>query len=148
MLTPRSRHSPGTALSNAMAISPRSGNRCWCWTGCRLPPRWRWSQTLRDAGAVRRRAQLALRRPGRARASEARDRSTVNIAASSRGDDMRGLVRHLRATGQLTAGLILRALLSGNLDLFDAALAELSDLPQARVGALLQDGARPACRRC
>jgi uncharacterized protein (DUF2336 family) len=71
--------------------------------------------------------------------SEARDRSTVNVAARSRGDDMRGLVRHLRATGQLTAGLILRALLSGNLELFDSALAELSDLPQARVSALLHD---------
>ncbi len=71
--------------------------------------------------------------------SEARERSTVNIAARSRGDDMRGLVRHLRATGQLTAGLILRALLSGNVELFDAALAELSDLPQARVSALLHN---------
>jgi len=72
-------------------------------------------------------------------ASEARERSTVNIAARSRGDDMCGLVRHLRATGQLTAGLILRALLSGNLELFDAALAELAELPLARVSALLQD---------
>src|ERR1700756_1072463 len=72
-------------------------------------------------------------------ASEARDRSTVNIAARSRGDDMRGLVRHLRATGQLTAGLILRALLSGNLELFDSALAELSGLPPARVASLLHD---------
>jgi uncharacterized protein (DUF2336 family) len=72
-------------------------------------------------------------------ASEARDRSTVNIAARSRGDDIRDLVKHLRATGQLTAGLILRALLSGNLELFDSALSELSDLPQARVSALLHD---------
>jgi uncharacterized protein (DUF2336 family) len=72
-------------------------------------------------------------------AGEARDRSTVNIAARSRGDDMRGLVRHLRATGQLTAGLILRALLSGNLELFDHALVELSGLPQSRVFALLHD---------
>ena len=72
-------------------------------------------------------------------ASEARDRSTVNIAARSRGDEMRELVRHLRATGQLTAGLILRALLSGNLELFDHALSELSDMPQARVSALLHD---------
>src|SRR5450432_4448699 len=71
--------------------------------------------------------------------SEARDRSTVNVAARSRGDDMRGLVRHLRASGQLTAGLILRALLSGNQELFDAALSELSELPQARVSALLHD---------
>ena len=52
---------------------------------------------------------------------------------------MCGLVRHLRATGQLTAGLILRALLSGNLELFDAALAELSGLPLTRVSALLHD---------
>ena len=70
---------------------------------------------------------------------EARDRSTVNIAAASGGDDMGGLVRHLRATGQLTAGLILRALLSGNLDLFDSSLAELSGMPRARVSALLHD---------
>src|SRR6201986_376112 len=72
-------------------------------------------------------------------AGEARDRSTVSIAASSRGDDISGLVQHLRATGQLTAGLILRALLSGNLELFDSALSELSGLPQARVSALLHD---------
>src|SRR5580692_100244 len=81
---------------------------------------------------------LSADRAGRV-AGEARDRSTVNIAARSRGDDMRGLVRHLRATGQLTAGLILRALLSGNLELFEHALAELSGLPQSRVFALLDD---------
>jgi uncharacterized protein (DUF2336 family) len=72
-------------------------------------------------------------------ASEARDRSTVNIAAVSRGEEMRGLIAHLRATSQLTAGLILRALLSGNLELFEAALAELSGLPRARVSSLLLD---------
>jgi uncharacterized protein (DUF2336 family) len=72
-------------------------------------------------------------------ASDARERSTVHIAARTRGEDMLGLVRHLRATGQLTAGLILRALLSGNLDLFDSALAELTDLPLSRVSALLHD---------
>jgi uncharacterized protein (DUF2336 family) len=70
---------------------------------------------------------------------EARDRSTINIAARSRGDDMADLVRHLRASGQLTAGLILRALLSGNFELMDSALAELSGLPRARVSALLHD---------
>jgi uncharacterized protein (DUF2336 family) len=72
-------------------------------------------------------------------ASEARDRCTVNVAARSRGGDMRGLVQHLRLSGQLTAGLILRALLSGNIELFDYALVELSGLPQARVSALVYD---------
>jgi uncharacterized protein (DUF2336 family) len=81
---------------------------------------------------------LSADRAGRV-ASEARDRSTMNIAARSRGDEMRGLVRHLRETSQLTAGLILRALLSGNRELFEAALAELSDLPQTRVAALLHE---------
>jgi len=81
---------------------------------------------------------LSADRAGRI-AGEARERSTVNIAARSGGADMLGLVAHLRVTGQLTAGLILRALLSGNLELFDAALAELSGLPQARVSALLHD---------
>jgi uncharacterized protein (DUF2336 family) len=82
---------------------------------------------------------LSADRAGRV-ASEAMDRSTVNIAARSRGDEMRGLVRHLRATSQLTVGLILRALLSGNLELFDHALVELSGLPQGRVSALVYDG--------
>jgi uncharacterized protein (DUF2336 family) len=72
-------------------------------------------------------------------ATEARDRSTVSIASCSRGDDMRGLVQHLRGSGQLTAGLILRVLLSGNLALFDHSLAELSGLPLARVSALLHE---------
>src|ERR1700744_6357321 len=81
---------------------------------------------------------LSQERAGRI-AGEARDRSTLNIAARSRGDDMRGLVNHLRMTGQLTAGLILRALLSGNIELFTFALAELSDLPLSRVASLLHD---------
>src|ERR1700751_4156543 len=72
-------------------------------------------------------------------ASEARDRSTLNIAARSRGEDTRGLVNHLRETGQLTAGLVLRALLSGNLELFEAALADLAELPLAPVPLLLHE---------
>lgn len=70
---------------------------------------------------------------------EARDRSAINLATRSRGDETGQLVLHLRATGQLTAGLILRALLSGNLELFDRALVELSGLPSSRVAALLYD---------
>ena len=71
--------------------------------------------------------------------TEACARSAINIAARSRGEEMQDLVRHLSATGQLTAGLILRALLSGNLELFTVALAELAELPLGRVSALLHD---------
>ena len=52
---------------------------------------------------------------------------------------MRPLIRHLRETSQLTAGLILRALLSGNLTMFEEALAELSGLPLSRVEGLIHD---------
>jgi uncharacterized protein (DUF2336 family) len=72
-------------------------------------------------------------------ASDACARSTVNIAATSHAHDLRALVRHLRETGQLTAGLILRALLSGNTDMFEFALAELAGMSEARVGAILRE---------
>jgi uncharacterized protein (DUF2336 family) len=94
------------------------------------------SETL--AQFVTARNWLSAERAGRI-AAEARDRCTVHVAARSRGDDMRALLGHLRATGQLTAGLILRALLSGNFALFDHALVELTSLPPARVAALVYE---------
>ncbi|GLH77818.1 hypothetical protein SSBR45G_27260 [Bradyrhizobium sp. SSBR45G] len=84
---------------------------------------------------------LSLDRAGRI-TSEARDRSTITIAARTRGEELRGLVEHLRVTSQLTAGLILRALLSGNVELFEIALSELAEMPRARVSALLNDRGR------
>lgn len=72
-------------------------------------------------------------------AGEAMERSTVNIAARTRGDDMTALVSHLRSVGQLNAGLILRALLSGNTELFESSLVELSGLPGSRVAMIVHD---------
>lgn len=68
---------------------------------------------------------------------DARDRGTVAIAALGPDSDTRPLVRHLRACGQLTAGLVLRALLSGHVAMFEEVLAELSGLPLGRVQALV-----------
>jgi uncharacterized protein (DUF2336 family) len=72
-------------------------------------------------------------------AKEACEKATVILAAVSPGHEIRPLVRHLRESGQLNAGLVLRALLSGNIELFVQALAELSDLPHKRVSALVHD---------
>jgi uncharacterized protein (DUF2336 family) len=72
---------------------------------------------------------------------EACEKATVALAAQSPECEIRPLIRHLRESGQLTAGLILRALLSGNVDMFVEALAELSDLPLARVRALVYEKA-------
>ena len=68
---------------------------------------------------------------------DARDRGTVAIAALGPDPDTRPLVRHLRVSGQLTAGLVLRALLSGHVAMFEEVLAELSGLPLGRVQALV-----------
>jgi len=72
-------------------------------------------------------------------AREACEKATVTIAAETPGTELGPLIRHLCASGQLTAGLILRALLSGNIALFEEALAELTNMPVARVSGLVHD---------
>lgn len=72
-------------------------------------------------------------------AREACEKATVTIAAASAPGDTARLVRHLRESAQLTPGLILRSLLSGNVSLFEQALVELSGLPAARVASLVHD---------
>src|SRR5436305_305810 len=71
-------------------------------------------------------------------AQEACEKATVILAAETDSGDA-SLAGHLRETGQLTAGLVLRSLLSGNVDFFEQSLAELADLPVGRVSALLHD---------
>ncbi len=76
-------------------------------------------------------------------AREERDKANVIIVADTAEQDgrsgVREFVQHLCASGQLTASLLLRALLSNNRDLFEAALAQLSDLREDRVAGLLRD---------
>jgi uncharacterized protein (DUF2336 family) len=79
-------------------------------------------------------------------AREACEKATVTVAAETPTGQMRQLIHHLRASGQLTAGLILRALLSGNVTLFEEALAELSEMPLERVGALIHYGGAASLR--
>ncbi|KAF2990294.1 DUF2336 domain-containing protein [Methylocystis sp. MJC1] len=74
---------------------------------------------------------------------EERDKANVIIVTETAERDgrhgVRELVSHLRASQQLTASLVLRALLSGNRDLFEAALVELSGLRAEKVAGLLRD---------
>ncbi|MGB7035404.1 MAG: DUF2336 domain-containing protein, partial [Xanthobacteraceae bacterium] len=90
------------------------------------------------AGFVAGRSWLDVDRAQRI-AHEACEKATVTIAAAAPENELRPLISHLCASGQLTAGLILRALLSGNLALFEEALAELTDMPVARVSGLIHD---------
>ncbi|HEY8268690.1 MAG TPA: DUF2336 domain-containing protein [Xanthobacteraceae bacterium] len=77
---------------------------------------------------------------------EACDRATVALAAETEDDRVAPLVRHLRSSGQLTGGLVLRALLSGNVHFLVEALADLTNLSPRRVAAILDDPARHAFR--
>jgi uncharacterized protein (DUF2336 family) len=70
---------------------------------------------------------------------EACEKATVAVAADTAGGEMAPLIRHLRDSGQLTAGLVLRALLSGNLALFEEAMAELTGMSLARVVGIVHD---------
>jgi len=72
-------------------------------------------------------------------AKEACEKATVAFAADTRYEEVGALVQHLRQSGQLTAGMILRALLSGNVVLFEEALAELSGVSIDRVTAYIHD---------
>ena len=72
-------------------------------------------------------------------AREACEKATVALAAETDYEEIGTLVSHLRASGQLTAGLVLRALLSGNIVLFEEALADLSGMPLESVAGYVHD---------
>ncbi len=72
-------------------------------------------------------------------AREACEKATVALAAETPYEEIGELMRHLRQSGQLTAGMILRALLAGNVVLFEEALVELSGMSLDRVTGYIHD---------
>ncbi|MGQ0444080.1 MAG: DUF2336 domain-containing protein [Beijerinckiaceae bacterium] len=72
---------------------------------------------------------------------EACEKANVKIAAETAGDanEILHFVAHLRRSGQLTAGLLLRGLLCGNRHLLETALCELSGLSMPRVMGLVSE---------
>lgn len=94
------------------------------------------SQTL--AGFVSARRWLGSEHAEYA-AREACEKATVALAADTPYEEIGELMHHLRQSGQLTAGMILRALLSGNVVLFEEALVELSGMEIDRVTGYIHD---------
>lgn len=72
-------------------------------------------------------------------AVEARDAGTVILAGDSDPDTVGDLVAHLRHSGQLTAALLLRSVLSGDTRVLEAALASLAEMPLRRVSGLVHN---------
>ena len=137
---PTLRRSRSIVSSNATAISPPCARLTLARDDLSVATRQilvaKLSQTL--AGFVAEREWLGKEQAWRI-AREACERATVVLAAETPTSEVGPLIRHLRGSGQLNAGLILRALLSGNIVLFEEALAELADMPVARVSALVHD---------
>ena len=75
-------------------------------------------------------------------ARDALDQATIVIAADAVAEDgawgAERLVDYLRESERLTPALILRALLCGNLALFEAAVSRLSGVPLSRVSGLIR----------
>ena len=78
--------------------------------------------------------------------SEAKDKTTVQMAAAASSEELPEFVEHLRATGQLTTTLLLRAVTLGDVRFLQEALALLSGLPRRRVEGLLIEGRESSCR--
>ena len=75
-------------------------------------------------------------------AREAREAATLGLCADAERADLARFALSVRAAGHLTPGLILRAVLCGRMAFVEAALADLADLPPARVAGLLHGDRR------
>ncbi|MDR7038372.1 uncharacterized protein (DUF2336 family) [Methylobacterium sp. BE186] len=69
---------------------------------------------------------------------EARERALLDLCAGAGAAALARVVQHLRASGQLNAGLVLRAVLSGQMAFAETALADLAGLDRARVAGLVR----------
>jgi uncharacterized protein (DUF2336 family) len=77
---------------------------------------------------------------------DAKDKTTVQMAAAASTTELPELVEHLRSTGQLTTTLLLRAVTLGDVRFLQQALTLLSGLPAKRVEGLIIEGRESACR--
>jgi uncharacterized protein (DUF2336 family) len=74
---------------------------------------------------------------------ESRERATVSLLSTGANElDVLKLVRQLQDNGRLTPSLILRALCTGDLGLFEASVAVLANAPIVNVRTLIHDKGR------
>ena len=68
-----------------------------------------------------------------------RERAIIGLSAEGDEDDLEKLIVQLHENDRLTASIILRALCMGDLEFFEAAMAELSGIPLTNMRALIHD---------
>jgi len=73
-------------------------------------------------------------------AADAAERATVDLAEqASAADDVAAFAAHVKATGRMTASLLLRTLAQGNIAFFEHGVAELAGVPHARTWMMIHD---------
>ena len=70
---------------------------------------------------------------------QSRERATITLSTESDEDELERLIRQLNENGRLTPSIVLRALCMGDLDFFEAAMAELAEIPLVNVRTLTHD---------
>jgi len=77
---------------------------------------------------------------------EACDKASIGFAANAEDSDLDRMVTSLIAEGKVTTTFLLRAICMGNITLVSRALSQLSDVPSARVEAMMVNDRRAAFR--
>jgi len=75
-----------------------------------------------------------------------RERAVLSLSWGSSDDDLVQLVRQLKKNGRLTPSIVLRALCMGDLPFFEAAMAELADIPVFNARELVHDAGKRGLR--
>ena len=70
---------------------------------------------------------------------QARERATVKLSGESDAADVEQMVRQLHQNGRLTPSIVLRAACMGDMTFFEAALAELAEVPLLNAQVLIHD---------
>lgn len=73
---------------------------------------------------------------------QSRERATITLAAGIDREDVEALVRQLKEHDRLTPSLLLRAVCMGDMPFFEAAMAELGDVPLLNAQQLIHDPGR------
>lgn len=78
---------------------------------------------------------------------QTRERATVMLSTEAGAGDVQVLVKQLFDNNRLTASIILRALCMGDLRFFEAAMAQLSDIPLLNARTLIHDPGKLGLKR-
>ncbi len=70
---------------------------------------------------------------------QTRERAIVTLSADSDGHELERLIKQLRKHGRLTSSLVLRALCMGDINFFEAAMAEMVGVPVINARQLIHD---------